>query len=342
MSKKKTHTQFICELMKIQPDLKVVGKYVNYATKVRIKTKYGYCLSTPDSLLSGCKPTILSAENKTKYFKKQLKSVQPSITVLGEYINSNTRILVKDKDGEYLSTPANLLSGNKPTLSSSADKTAYFKMKLYNISPDVVVIGEYVSSNAKILVKDCFGICKMSPSSLLQKHKPSVSSAINKTDYIRSQFKAIHGNKYDYSKVDYKGAETKVIIICEKHGEFLQVIGDHIKGHGCFSCTKERGCWSRTDYIKMANGRESTMYKIKCWNETEEFYKIGITCKSVSERFPTKLSMPYKYKIISETKGEAGLIYDLEKSEHRKHKHLKYAPKISFGGETECFTELLD
>jgi hypothetical protein len=31
---------------------------------------------------------------------------------------------------------------------------------------------------------------------------------------------AVHGDKYDYSKVDYKNKEEKVCIICPKHGEF--------------------------------------------------------------------------------------------------------------------------
>lgn len=32
---------------------------------------------------------------------------------------------------------------------------------------------------------------------------------------------AVHGDKYDYSKVDYQGNKVKVCIICPKHGEFL-------------------------------------------------------------------------------------------------------------------------
>ena len=31
--------------------------------------------------------------------------------------------------------------------------------------------------------------------------------------------KAIHGDKYDYSKVQYTGVRNKVIIICPDHGE---------------------------------------------------------------------------------------------------------------------------
>jgi len=45
-----------------------------------------------------------------------------------------------------------------------------------------------------------------------------------------------HGNRYDYSKVDYIGITHKVTIICSVHGEFSQKPGDHINGRGCDKC----------------------------------------------------------------------------------------------------------
>ena len=46
----------------------------------------------------------------------------------------------------------------------------------------------------------------------------------------------VHGNKYDYSKSDYKGALEKIRIICPEHGEFWQTPNDHLNGHGCGLC----------------------------------------------------------------------------------------------------------
>lgn len=40
--------------------------------------------------------------------------------------------------------------------------------------------------------------------------------------------KQIHGDKYGYSKVEYKNSNTKVCIICPEHGEFWQMPYDHI------------------------------------------------------------------------------------------------------------------
>ena len=53
-----------------------------------------------------------------------------------------------------------------------------------------------------------------------------------KEDFIERAKKA-HGDKFDYSKVEYINIETKVCIICPKHGEFWQRPNDHIRGIGC-------------------------------------------------------------------------------------------------------------
>ena len=46
----------------------------------------------------------------------------------------------------------------------------------------------------------------------------------------------IHGDKYDYSKVEYIKSKDKVIIICKEHGDFLQTPGGHIQKKGCKKC----------------------------------------------------------------------------------------------------------
>ena len=46
----------------------------------------------------------------------------------------------------------------------------------------------------------------------------------------------VHGNKYDYSKVNYRGSKEKICIICPKHGEFWQYPSKHLLGDGCAKC----------------------------------------------------------------------------------------------------------
>ena len=46
----------------------------------------------------------------------------------------------------------------------------------------------------------------------------------------------VHGDKYDYSKVEYKGIFVKVPIICPIHGVFYQTPHEHLSFKGCPKC----------------------------------------------------------------------------------------------------------
>ena len=52
--------------------------------------------------------------------------------------------------------------------------------------------------------------------------------------------KEIHGDKYDYSNVEYVNNRTKVCIICPEHGEFWQMPDNHLHGCGCPKCGFEK------------------------------------------------------------------------------------------------------
>ena len=54
-------------------------------------------------------------------------------------------------------------------------------------------------------------------------------------DFIKKA-REIHGDKYDYSKVNYVNNETPVCIICPEHGEFLQQPTNHLRGCSCPYC----------------------------------------------------------------------------------------------------------
>ena len=56
------------------------------------------------------------------------------------------------------------------------------------------------------------------------------------TDEFIRKAKEVHGDKYDYSKVEYINAKTKVLIICPVHGEFWQSPDSHLRGHKCDKC----------------------------------------------------------------------------------------------------------
>ena len=73
-------------------------------------------------------------------------------------------------------------------------------------------------------------------------------------------FKQVHGDRYDYSKVEYVNYKTKIKIICKEHGEFEQKPKDHKKGHGCKECANE---WQRGRPKKTKHNTETTIKRFK-------------------------------------------------------------------------------
>lgn len=61
------------------------------------------------------------------------------------------------------------------------------------------------------------------------------------TDTFVKKAREVHGNKFDYSKVDYKDIYTPVCIVCPIHGEFWQVPHAHLRGQGCRMCGESHG-----------------------------------------------------------------------------------------------------
>lgn len=82
-------------------------------------------------------------------------------------------------------------------------------------------------------------------------------------DFIEKSLK-IHGNKYDYSKVNYYNDTTKVCIICPEHGEFWQIPRDHLNGHGCPQCGINKVSSLKikpyTDFLKKAVEKHNNKY----------------------------------------------------------------------------------
>lgn len=76
-----------------------------------------------------------------------------------------------------------------------------------------------------------------------------VSKVTNKTFIEKA--KSVHGNKYDYSIVNYITSKTKVDIVCSKHGVFSQRPNCHLNGAGCKLCGVDARSYDRQ--IVLAN-----------------------------------------------------------------------------------------
>lgn len=88
----------------------------------------------------------------------------------------------------------------------------------------------------------------------------------------------IHGNKYDYSLVEYKKSLINVKIICSIHGIFHQKPCWHLRGTGCQKC--DHSYFSNTEtFIKKAKVFHGNTYdysKVK-YNGCKN--KVKIICK---------------------------------------------------------------
>lgn len=182
----------------------------------------------------------------------------------------------------------------------------------------------------------------------------TIRSSTKGKDYFLTKAYSIHGNKYDYSKVESFKAREKVSIICSQHSIFTQTWDNHVnQGNGCPECAKVNRVKNREnpfghtkqDFILAAERNSSaTLYIIRCYNEHESFYKIGITTqKTVKRRFHSKEHMPYQFEVIETIKGSGEEIWNLEKKYHRDLKSFHYKPQIEFSGSVkECFSQYLN
>ena len=58
------------------------------------------------------------------------------------------------------------------------------------------------------------------------------------TESFIAEAKEIYGDRYDYSRVDYKNKEHRVTIVCPIHGDFQVYAREHLDGKGCPKCEK--------------------------------------------------------------------------------------------------------
>ena len=84
--------------------------------------------------------------------------------------------------------------------------------------------------------------------------------------------KKIHGDKYDYSKVEYVNNKTKVCIICSEHGEFWQLPCNHLHGFGCPKCGQKYQKERKIILQYSLNGEF-----IREWANYDEIVTCGIT-----------------------------------------------------------------
>ena len=173
---------------------------------------------------------------------------------LVEYKNSRMKVkIICPIHGIFEQTPGNhLLGAGCPDCSGRKRSTTEEFIKrakeIHGDKYDYSLI-DYKNNKTKVkIICPIHGIFEQKPLCHLSGNNcPQCSSLENgkKQTFTNIEFiekaKEIHGNKYDYSLVDYKNAHSKVRIICKKHGIFEQLAYCHLDGGGCPSCSMSNG-----------------------------------------------------------------------------------------------------
>jgi G:T-mismatch repair DNA endonuclease (very short patch repair protein)/predicted nucleic acid-binding Zn-ribbon protein len=118
---------------------------------------------------------------------------------------------------------------------------------------------EYSNNNKKPVIIKCeeHGEFPQTPSNHLIgrgcpkcSHKKRSDKQRLTTEGFIQRAKKIHGDKYNYLKVEYSNNKKPVIIKCREHGEFSQIPTDHLMGSGCPKCCKNQYSKISIDWIE--------------------------------------------------------------------------------------------
>ena len=240
-----------------------------------------------------------------------------------EYVNNKTKVcIICSEHGEFWQKPNNHLNGhncpqcykkkhikNCRKITNKAFIQKFFQKygNLYDLS-----LIDYINSKTKIRVicheKDSnnneHGEFWTTPNSLLMGHgcpkcynqKRNLTRKLTTKKFIE-QAKKVHGEIYDYSKVEYVHSHCKVIIVCKKCGrEFNQLAYDHLNGKGCKFCKESKLEKSVRLFLKKQNvsfEEQCTFDWLKTKNGTHQYldfylpqYNTAIECQGEQHFFP--------------------------------------------------------
>ena len=310
-------------------------------------------------ILSGAK-----SRKNTQYFIEKSKKCHGDRFDYSksEYTKSNEKIVVTCKiHGDFNVTANNHLKGFGGCSACKSEAVSQRMAKTHNefISESEAIHKglydytetKYLRSNKEVDIRcRIHGIFSMTPSSHLRGcgcqacGRIRTKEGIKKSheDFIKDCLK-VHGNRFSYDKTFYKGTFNKVTVTCRTHGDFNVKPSNFLNQKGCPKCSfLDRG-YSRTDFVsrcKRNNSGLGNVYIIKCYDENEVFYKIGIASTNIEDRYDSNQKMPYKYELVEEHSTEPEKAYNAENHVLREMAKYSYQPNIQFKGKTECFSTL--
>ena len=176
-----------------------------------------------------------------------------------EYINSRTKVcIICPEHGEFWQTPRNHINcGDECPYCA---KLKYREKRLLGVNEFIQranIIHNSKYDYSKVIYKNVMeAVCIIcpdhgefwqAPATHLNgigcpqcgRLKAAKSHRLTTEEFIQ-RAREVHGNKYDYSKTEYKSMKEPVCIICPEHGEFWQLAHTHLTNHGCPKCSSSR------------------------------------------------------------------------------------------------------
>lgn len=349
--KRLTVEEFIRRAVKLYGDKYCYSKveYRNSSTKVCVICRiHGDFMTIPNNFLKGhaC-PACAGRQRITRAVFIERSNKKHSCRYDYSKVNYRGRdipvTIICPVHGEFLQKPTYHMNGNGcprcfGTPKSTTEEFINKAKTVYGEQYDYSKVN-YKGNKIKVcIICPKHGEWWVTPNNFLRGSRCPVCFGTPK--HTKEEFVArarvVHGDKYDYSKVDYDGLKKNVVILCPIHGAFSQSPASHLNGAGCQKCsncariTKEdfikRSLEShriRYDYsrVKFANGNEKVC--IICpkhgeFRQTLGYHMRGGNCpKCVGGIRLTKEDFIEKANVIHENK------YDYSKVEY-----INYSTKV--------------
>ena len=233
--------------------------------------------------------------------------------------------------GIYTQTPSNHLNGaGCLKCAGNYMDSKYFieKAKLVHGDKYDYSLVDYKRSKQNVkIVCSIHGEFKQLPNNHLNGAGCGKCDNKNKTtDEFIKQAKLIHGDKYDYSLVDYKLSKEKIKIICPIHGEFKQIPNGHLIGSGCAKCDNKNK--TTDEFINQAKMMHGEKYDYSLVDYVRSIKKIKIICPAhgIFLQTPSDHLSGYGCKYCYESKGEKKII------EYLVNNNINYVREKAFTG----------
>ena len=290
-------------------------EYINAKSKVIIICKiHGEFEQTPDGHISGrkCKQcskeiSIKKMSSNTEEFIKNAKLKHGDKYDYSKVIYTKSTekvIIICEEHGEFIQRSSGHLNGygcqkcayilSSKNQKSNNEKFIQKAIKIHGDKYDYSKVN-YIKNNIKVII-----ICKEHGEFLQTPQGHLATRGCNKCGFISSsnkqksnseefiqKAKLIHGDKYDYSKVNYTTAINELIIICKIHGEFKQIVNSHLSNHGCQECANKLNSnykkSNTKEFIEKAKLKHGDKYDYSNVQYINNSSYISIFCKKHGE-----------------------------------------------------------